>query len=62
MVKHLRGVKSLPPESRINARFDGAFGRPGGPKSAADCGFHVLVKTGQSPLTDTRDGVDGPAG
>ena len=62
MGKRLRGVKGLPPKCQVNARFDGVFVWPRGPKSAADCGFHVLVKTGQSPLTDTRDGVDGPAG
>jgi hypothetical protein len=31
MVKRLRGVKSLPPESRINARFDGVFVHPSRP-------------------------------
>ena len=48
MVKHLRGVKTPPPESRINAGFDGVFLHPPGPKSAAECGFHVLVTTGQA--------------
>jgi hypothetical protein len=31
MVKPLRGVKTLPPESRINAGFDGVFGHSGRP-------------------------------
>jgi hypothetical protein len=31
MVKQAHGVKSLPPESRINARFDATFGHPGRP-------------------------------
>jgi hypothetical protein len=48
MVKQARGVKSPPPESQTNARFDAAFHLSGGPKSAADCGFHVLVTTGQA--------------
>jgi hypothetical protein len=30
-VKPLRGVKSLPPESPINAGFDGRFRPPGRP-------------------------------
>jgi hypothetical protein len=31
MVKPLRGVKTLPPEGRINAGFDGRFRPPGRP-------------------------------